>query len=158
MYQPTTRLLTVLELLQARGSLTGPELAERLEVDRRSIRRYVTMLQDLGIPIEGRRGPAGGYRLRPGYKLPPLMFSDQEAVAADARLDRGAAARDRGRSGRGGRRPRQAGARFAALRSGAGTGCAIDHRDRRGVAGERGRERIGGAAQPGGAVASNGCG
>jgi predicted DNA-binding transcriptional regulator YafY len=81
MYQPTTRLLTVLELLQARGSLTGPELAERLEVDRRSIRRYVTMLQDLGIPIEGRRGPAGGYRLRPGYKLPPLMFSDQEAVA-----------------------------------------------------------------------------
>lgn len=81
MYQPTTRLLTVLELLQARGSLSGPELAERLEVDRRSIRRYVTMLQDLGIPIEGRRGPAGGYRLRPGYKLPPLMFTDQEAVA-----------------------------------------------------------------------------
>src|SRR3954449_5004678 len=81
MYQPTTRLLTVLELLQARGSLSGAELASRLEVDRRSIRRYVTMLQDLGIPIEGRRGPAGGYRLRPGYKLPPLMFSDQEAVA-----------------------------------------------------------------------------
>lgn len=80
MYQPTTRLLTVLELLQARGRMSGPELAERLEVDRRSIRRYVVMLQDLGIPIEGVRGRAGGYRLRPGYKLPPLMFSDQEAV------------------------------------------------------------------------------
>jgi predicted DNA-binding transcriptional regulator YafY len=81
MYQPTTRLLTVLELLQARGSLSGAELASRLEVDRRSIRRYITMLQDLGVPIEGVRGPAGGYRLRPGYKLPPLMFTDQEAVA-----------------------------------------------------------------------------
>lgn len=81
MYQPTTRLLTVLELLQARGSITGADLAERLEVDRRSIRRYVTMLQDLGIPVEGIRGPAGGYRLRPGYKLPPLMFTDGEAVA-----------------------------------------------------------------------------
>src|SRR4051812_4900814 len=81
MYQPTTRLLTVLELLQARGALTGAELARRLEVDRRSIRRYITMLQDLGVPIEGVRGPAGGYRLRPGYKLPPLMFTDQEAVA-----------------------------------------------------------------------------
>ena len=81
MYQPTTRLLTVLELLQARGSLSGAELARRLEVDRRSIRRYITMLQDLGVPIEGMRGPTGGYRLRPGYKLPPLMFTDQEAVA-----------------------------------------------------------------------------
>jgi predicted DNA-binding transcriptional regulator YafY len=81
MYQPTTRLLTVLELLQARGTLSGAELSKRLEVDRRSIRRYITMLQDLGIPIEGMRGPAGGYRLRPGYKLPPLMFTDQEAVA-----------------------------------------------------------------------------
>ena len=81
MYQPTTRLLTVLELLQARGSLTGAELSQRLEVDTRSIRRYVTMLQDLGIPVEGVRGPSGGYRLRPGYKLPPLMFTDQEAVA-----------------------------------------------------------------------------
>jgi predicted DNA-binding transcriptional regulator YafY len=81
MYQPTTRLLTVLELLQARGSISGADLADRLEVDRRSIRRYVTMLQDLGIPVEGVRGPAGGYRLRPGYKLPPLMFTDGEAVA-----------------------------------------------------------------------------
>lgn len=81
MYQPTTRLLTVLELLQARGNMSGAEIATRLEVDRRSVRRYIVMLQDLGVPIEGVRGPAGGYRLRPGYKLPPLMFTDQEAVA-----------------------------------------------------------------------------
>jgi predicted DNA-binding transcriptional regulator YafY len=81
MYHPTARLLTVLELLQARGQLSGAELAQRLEVDGRSVRRYVGMLQDMGIPIEGTRGPHGGYRLRPGYKLPPLLFSDDEAIA-----------------------------------------------------------------------------
>ena len=81
MYQPTTRVLAVLEFLQSRGRLTGPELAERLEVDLRTVRRYVTMLQDLGIPVEGERGRHGGYRLRPGYKLPPLMLSDDEALA-----------------------------------------------------------------------------
>src|SRR3712207_2698876 len=81
MYHPTTRVLTVLELLQAHGRLSGPELAARLEVDLRTVRRYVTMLQDLGIPVEGERGRYGGYRLRPGYKLPPLMFSDDEALA-----------------------------------------------------------------------------
>src|SRR5262245_49259089 len=81
MYHPATRVLTILELLQARGSLSGAELAERLEVDRRTVRRYITMLQDLGIPIEGARGAAGGYRLRPGFKLPPLMLCDDEALA-----------------------------------------------------------------------------
>jgi predicted DNA-binding transcriptional regulator YafY len=81
MYHPTTRVLTILELLQARGSLNGAELAERLEVDRRTVRRYITMLQDLGIPIEAMRGPHGGYRLRRGYKLPPLMLTDDEALA-----------------------------------------------------------------------------
>ena len=81
MYHPTTRVLTVLELLQARGRLSGPELAARLEVDLRTVRRYVTMLQDLGIPVEGERGRYGGYRLGPGYKLPPLMFTDDEALA-----------------------------------------------------------------------------
>ncbi len=81
MYHPTTRVLTVLEMLQARGRLSGPELAERLEVDLRTVRRYVTMLQDLGIPVEGERGRYGGYRLGPGYKLPPLMFTDDEALA-----------------------------------------------------------------------------
>jgi predicted DNA-binding transcriptional regulator YafY len=66
MYHPTTRVLTILELLQAHGSLSGAEIADRLEVDRRTVRRYITMLQDLGIPIAGTRGFAGGYRLRPG--------------------------------------------------------------------------------------------
>jgi predicted DNA-binding transcriptional regulator YafY len=81
MYHPTTRVLTVLELLQARGELAGQELAERLEVDRRTVRRYVTMLRDLGIPVEATPGRGGGYRLRPGFKLPPLMFTDEEALA-----------------------------------------------------------------------------
>ena len=81
MYHPTTRLLTILELLQAHDRLSGPELARRLEVDVRSIRRYVMMLQDLGIPVEAVRGVHGGYRLRPGYKLPPLIFTEDEAFA-----------------------------------------------------------------------------
>lgn len=81
-YHPTTRVLTVLELLQARGRLSGPEIAERLEVDLRTVRRYVTMLQDLGIPVETERGRHGGYRLRPGFRLPPLLFTDDEALAA----------------------------------------------------------------------------
>lgn len=81
MYHPSTRLLTILELLQARERVSGPELAARLEVSPRSVRRYITMLQDMGIPVEGERGRYGRYRLRPGYKLPPLMFSDDEALA-----------------------------------------------------------------------------
>src|SRR2546430_539200 len=81
MYQPTTRLLTVLELLQARPSLSGAELARRLEVDGRTVRRYVMMLQDVGIPVEATHGRNGGYRLRPGFKLPPLLFTEEEALA-----------------------------------------------------------------------------
>src|SRR3954454_16660275 len=81
MYQPTTRVLTVLELLQTHGRISGPELARRLEVDGRTVRRYITILQDLGIPIEAERGRFGSYGLRPGYKLPPLMFGEDEAVA-----------------------------------------------------------------------------
>lgn len=81
MYHPTTRLLTILELLQAHGELSGVDLAARLEVDVRTVRRYITMLQDMAIPIEAERGRHGGYRLRPGYKLPPLLFSTDEALA-----------------------------------------------------------------------------
>jgi predicted DNA-binding transcriptional regulator YafY len=81
MYFPTTRVLTVLELLQSRGQMSGPELASRLEVDARTVRRYITMLQDLGIPVEAERGRYGAYRLRPGFKLPPLLFTDDEALA-----------------------------------------------------------------------------
>lgn len=81
MYFPTTRVLTVLELLQSRSRISGPELAERLEVDVRTIRRYVTMLQSMGIPVRGGRGRYGAYYLRPGFKLPPLMFTNEEALA-----------------------------------------------------------------------------
>src|SRR5437763_9095979 len=81
MYFPTTRVLTILELLQSHYRLSGPELAERLEVNTRTVRRYITMLQDLGIPVEGDRGRHGSYRLRPGFKLPPLMFTEDEALA-----------------------------------------------------------------------------
>ncbi len=75
------RVLTVLELLQARPSISGPELAARLEVDARTVRRYIIILQDIGIPIEAVIGRHGGYKLRPGFKLPPLMFSNDEALA-----------------------------------------------------------------------------
>jgi len=81
MYHPTTRLLAVLELLQSRGRISGGELSRRLEVDERTVRRYITMLRDLGIPVEAELGRYGAYRLRPGFKLPPLMFSDDEALA-----------------------------------------------------------------------------
>jgi predicted DNA-binding transcriptional regulator YafY len=80
-YHPTTRVLATLELLQSHARLTGAELARRLEVDPRTARRYIEMLQDLGIPVEAERGRYGAYSLRPGYKLPPLMFSEDEALA-----------------------------------------------------------------------------
>jgi predicted DNA-binding transcriptional regulator YafY len=81
MYFPATRVLTILEMLQSRQRLSGPELATRLEVNTRTVRRYITMLQDLGFPIEAERGRYGFYRLRPGFKLPPLMFTEEETLA-----------------------------------------------------------------------------
>ena len=81
MYDPSMRVLTVLELLQAREQVTGTELARRLEVSPRTVQRYVARLQDLGIPVESRRGVGGAYRLRPGFRLPPLMFSGEEALS-----------------------------------------------------------------------------
>lgn len=78
---PTARLLELLELLQAQPLITGREIADRLEIDPRTVRRYVEALQNLGIPVEGQRGVGGGYRIRPGYRLPPLMLTDDEAVA-----------------------------------------------------------------------------
>ncbi|MEP6984994.1 MAG: YafY family protein, partial [Chloroflexota bacterium] len=81
MYNPTMRLLTILELLQSRSEVSGQELAQKLEVEERSIRRYIMMLRDLGIPIEGERGRHGGYSLQPGFRLPPLMFNKDEITA-----------------------------------------------------------------------------
>jgi predicted DNA-binding transcriptional regulator YafY len=80
MATPTSRLLALLEALQARPAVTGRELADELGIDVRTLRRYVATLQELGIPVEGQRGVGGGYRLRPGYRLPPLMLADDEAV------------------------------------------------------------------------------
>lgn len=81
MYNPATRLLSVLELLQSRGAMNADDLAQALEVETRSVRRYITMLRDIGIPIDGERGPHGGYALRPGFRLPPLMFNAEEITA-----------------------------------------------------------------------------
>ena len=81
MRSPTSRLLQLLELLQTQALVTGREIADRLAVDRRTVRRDVATLQELGIPVEGERGVGGGYRLRPGFRLPPLMLSEDEATA-----------------------------------------------------------------------------
>lgn len=78
---PTSRLLELLELLQAKPLVTGRELGDRLGIDRRTVRRDIATLQRLGIPVEGERGVGGGYRLRPGYRLPPLMLTEDEATA-----------------------------------------------------------------------------
>ncbi|MFY1693444.1 helix-turn-helix transcriptional regulator [Plantactinospora sp. WMMB782] len=81
MPHPAARVLGMLELLQSSHRLTGTELAARLGVDERTVRRYAETLVDLGIPVTAARGRYGGYRLRPGYRLPPLMLTDDEAVA-----------------------------------------------------------------------------
>jgi predicted DNA-binding transcriptional regulator YafY len=81
MYHPTTRALAVLELLQTHGRLSGADMARRLEVDGRTLRRYIVMLEQIGIPITSERGRHGGYALMPGFKLPPMMFTDDEALA-----------------------------------------------------------------------------
>ena len=78
--RPATRLLSMLELLQARGRIGGPELARRLEVGGRTVRRYAAMLQEMGVPVEGERGRYGAYSLKAGYKLPPMMFTEEEAL------------------------------------------------------------------------------
>ena len=81
MYDPIMRALTVLEVLQARDHVTGAELAQRLEVDLRTVQRYILRLKDLNIPVESSRGVGGAYRLRPGYRLPPLLLTNEEAFA-----------------------------------------------------------------------------
>jgi predicted DNA-binding transcriptional regulator YafY len=78
---PAGRVLALLELLQTRHRATAAELADRLGVDERTVRRYAATLVELGIPVTADRGRYGGYRLQPGFKLPPLMLTDDEAVA-----------------------------------------------------------------------------
>jgi predicted DNA-binding transcriptional regulator YafY len=74
-------VLTLLELLQSGGIRTVGELAERLDVDERTVRRYADHLIELDVPVESVRGRYGGYRLASGYRMPPLMLSDDEALA-----------------------------------------------------------------------------
>jgi len=81
MPKPASRVLSLLELLQSRGQIDGATLAAELQIERRTVRRYIAALEALGIPIQSERGRFGGYRLMPGYRLPPMMFSDDEALA-----------------------------------------------------------------------------
>ena len=75
------RLLRLLSLLQTHRDWTGTELAERLAVTTRTVRRDVERLRELGYPVHGVMGPEGGYRLGAGASLPPLLLDDDEAVA-----------------------------------------------------------------------------
>lgn len=81
MTRPTTRVLALLEILQSGGTRTVGDLAARLDVDERTVRRYAIHLADLGMPVQSVRGRYGGYRLGAGYRMPPLMLTDDEALA-----------------------------------------------------------------------------
>jgi predicted DNA-binding transcriptional regulator YafY len=79
--ETSSRLLELLALLQARREWPGPELAERLGVSRRTVRRDIDRLRELGYPVESVAGPAGCYTLRAGTAMPPLLLDDEEAIA-----------------------------------------------------------------------------
>lgn len=82
----SARLLRLLSLLQSRADWTGAELAERLGVGLRTVRRDVGRLRELGYPVDAAPGAAGGYRLGSGTALPPLLLDDEEAVAVTISL------------------------------------------------------------------------
>lgn len=86
MATPFGRLLTLLSLLQARRDWPGNQLAQRLGVSPRTVRRDVDRLRELGYPVQTTKGPAGGYRLAPGSDLPPMLFDDDQAVAVAVAL------------------------------------------------------------------------
>jgi len=81
MLETSARLLRLLSLLQARRDWSGPDLADRLGVSARTVRRDVDRLRQLGYPVHAGTGTAGGYRLGAGAALPPLLLDDEEAVA-----------------------------------------------------------------------------
>ncbi|SDO33681.1 helix-turn-helix transcriptional regulator [Lentzea jiangxiensis] len=81
MANTSSRALRLLSLLQTHRHWTGPELADRLDVSERTLRRDIDRLRDLGYPVQASRGTDGGYQLAPGAVLPPLVLDDEEAVA-----------------------------------------------------------------------------
>jgi predicted DNA-binding transcriptional regulator YafY len=86
MLTSSTRLLRLLTLLQTRSHWAGPDLAERLQVHPRTLRRDVDRLRQLGYPVQASSGVAGGYAFRAGQALPPLMLEDDEALAVSIAL------------------------------------------------------------------------
>ncbi|WP_190025689.1 helix-turn-helix transcriptional regulator [Streptomyces hiroshimensis] len=91
MLETSARLLRLLSLLQAHREWSGPDLADRLGVTARTVRRDVDRLRELGYPVHSTPGTAGGYRLGPGAQLPPLLLDDEEAVAVTVGLRTAAA-------------------------------------------------------------------
>ena len=81
MRETSSRLLELLALLQARRRWAGEELAGRLEVSHRTVRRDIARLRELGYPVESSSGPNGSYRLQAGTAMPPLLLDDDEAIA-----------------------------------------------------------------------------
>src|SRR3954465_4253740 len=81
MSSPSLRMMRLLSLRAADRYWPGAELADRLEVSLRTLRREVDRLRELGYPVEAQRGVDGGYQLAPGAALPPLVVDDEEAVA-----------------------------------------------------------------------------
>ena len=81
MSNTATRLITLIMLLQREPNQSAAKLAQELDVSVRTVQRYMTMLDEMGIPIYAERGPYGGYALVRGYKMPPLVFTPAEAVA-----------------------------------------------------------------------------
>lgn len=93
MLSASSRLLRLLSLLQARRHWAGPELAERLAIHPRTLRRDIDRLRELGYPVAASTGVAGGYALRPGQALPPLQLDDEEALAVAIALRTAASGR-----------------------------------------------------------------
>lgn len=81
MANTATRLITLIMLLQRQPNLSGTQLARELNVSVRTVQRYISMLDEMGIPVYAEHGPYGGYALVRGYKMPPLVFTPEEAVA-----------------------------------------------------------------------------
>ena len=81
MTTPTSRLLSLLSLLQTRRDWPGSVLAERLQISHRTVRRDVDRLREMGYSIRATMGPDGGYRLDAGSELPPLLFDDDQVIA-----------------------------------------------------------------------------